>query len=43
MILEPPSVDDHLEEALDSIQVDQICDELIGLRPNYEIFEPREV
>jgi len=41
MLLEPPSVNDHLEEGPDSIQVDQICDEFICLRPNHEIFEPR--
>lgn len=43
VVLEPPSVNDHLEEGLDSIQVDQICDELICLRSNHEIFEPKEV
>lgn len=43
MVLEPSSVDDHLEEGLDSIQVDQICNEFIGLRPNHEVFEPRWV
>jgi len=43
MVLKPSSINDHLEEGSDSIQVDQICDELVGLRSNHEILEPREV
>jgi len=43
MVLESPSINDHLEEGPDSIQVDQICDELVCLRSNHEIFEPRGV
>lgn len=43
MVLESPSIDDHLEEGLDPIQVGQIRNEFIGFSPNHEVFEPREV
>lgn len=43
MVLKPPSINDHLEEGSDPIQVDQICDEFISLRSNHEILESREV
>ena len=43
MVLESSSINDHLEEGPDPIQVDQIRDEFIGLSSNHEVFEPREV
>ena len=42
MILEPSSIDDHLEERLHPIQVDQICYEFVGLRSDNEVPEPRK-
>jgi len=43
MVLKPSSIDNHLEEGSDSIQIDQIRDQLVGLCSNHEILEPREV
>jgi hypothetical protein len=43
MVLEPPSINNHLEERLNPIQVDQVSDEFIGLGSNNQICKPRGV